>query len=575
MVFADHLKGVTTDELFAELAIGRHVIAGDLTKSLYDGTKVTVQHILGDALGKGWSGPEGIWFRGTNRASTKYKFHPGIMSPSNSDTTQGIDTVFDQDTPHSNLAWIRCECPNGAEVGIPDTDIKNVPPTGLSGIYKCQLGDIYDSTGTITSSSQFITNPADVIAFGCMEIRRYASSRVNWVKLAALRTFSDTLITPDYTTLPEGVGLTASYYDGSAFNTLKSKRWDPVIQYDLSSGAPALDITPTGFSARFEGKIRFKYTETYTMYLTHNDSGKLWIQNLAGGAELINQASAGTHSATFAATADQWYDIKMEWTNASGDSQFMLEWQSTSQARQVVPQDRLYPKNEDLKRFETHIAFTQRTTFEQFLRSVLFTCNGAYQDIDGKLTFFSIDDTSSSFDFDETNIVKNTFKFYPRFSQQELFNLPNRFVADGRDLNNRYLEKFDPPLYYDLPELQEVAGRVIEETVVVGNTNRWQGLLNLAHYAKLRTAPLVAEFEGMPQSLSVMPGDIVTVEKSDFALLGDDYLVIEATDKSVDKDSDNRIFKCLLWGEQSIGSFNVLFNGDPLVFGGDPLTFNP
>jgi hypothetical protein len=168
----------------------------------------------------------------------------------------------------------------------------------------------------------------------------------------------------------------------------------------------------------------------------------------------------------------------MEWTNAAGDSQFMLEWQSTTQGRQVVPQDRLFPKAEAIKRFETHIAFSQRTTFDQFLRSVLFTCNGSYQDIGGKLRFFSIDDTTPSFAFDETNIIKNTFKFYPRFTQQELFNLPNRFVASGRDLNDRYLANFDPPLYYDLPELQDIAGRVIEETVIVGNTNRWQALNN-------------------------------------------------------------------------------------------------
>jgi hypothetical protein len=547
MVYVDHLKGVKTDELLAEVAFGRHVVAGDLTKSIYDGSKVTVQHILGEAFGRGWSGPEGVWFRGVNRASTKYKFYPGIMSPGNSDTTQGVDSVFDQDTPHSNLAWIRCECPSGSETGIPDSDIKNNPPTGLTGIYKTQIGDVYDDTGTINFSDVFITNPADVLAFGCLEIRRYASSRIDWGYLDALRTFADELITPDYTTLPEGVGLTASYYDGSAFNTFKSKRWDPVIQYDLSTGAPALDITPTGFSARYEGKIRFKYTETYTMYLTHNDSGKLWINNLAGGSELINQASVGTHSATFAATADQWYDIKMEWTNAASDSQFMLEWQSTTQARQVVPQDRLYPKNEDLKRFETHVAFTQRTTFEQFLRSVLYTCNGTYQDIDGKLAFFSIDNISSTFGFREQDIIKNTFKFYPRFSQQELFNLPNRFVADGRDLMSRYLEKFDPPLYYDLPELQAVAGRVIEETVIVGNTNRWQGLLNLAHYAKLRTAPMVAEFEGMPHTLPVMQGDRVTLSHSNSGWDNKDFLCIEATDKSVDKAADNRIFKLVDW----------------------------
>jgi hypothetical protein len=544
-VLVDHLKGVKTDDLIADMAFGRHVIAGDMSKSLFDGTKVYVQHILGDALGKGWSGVEGLWFRGINRDSSKYKFHPGIMSPSNTDTVQGIDTIFDQDTPHSNLAWIRCECPNGSEVGIPDSDIQNNPPIGLSGIYKTQLGDIYDSTGAVTSSNQFITNPADVIAFGCMEIRRYATSRVDWSSLDQLRSFCNGTITPDYTTLPQGVGLTGSYYDGAAFTTLKSKRWDPVIEYDLSPGAPALDITATDFAVRFEGKIRFKYTETYTMFLTHNDSGKLWIQDLT--TPLIDQASAGSHSATFAATADHYYDIKMEWTNAASDSQFMLEWQSATQGRQVVTQDRLYPKAEAIKRFETNIAFSQRTTFDQFLRSVLFTCNGGFQDIGGKLRFFSIDDTTSSFDFTEEDIIKNTFKFYPRFTQQELFNLPNRFVASGRDLNDRYMANFDPPLYYDLPELQSIAGRVIEETVIVGNMNRWQALNNLAFYAKQRTAPLVTEFEGMPATLPVLQGDLVTVTHSNAGWVNKAFLTTEATDKSIDTAADERIFKLVDW----------------------------
>jgi hypothetical protein len=205
------------------------------------------------------------------------------------------------------------------------------------------------------------------------------------------------------------------------------------------------------------------------------------------------------------------------------------------------------PESEAIKRFETHIAFSQRTTFDQFLRSVLFTCNGSFQDINGKLRFFSIDDTTPSFAFDETNIVKNTFKFYPRFTQQELFNLPNRFVASGRDLNDRYLENFDPPLYYDLPELQEIAGRVIEETVIVGNTNRWQALNNLAFYAKQRTAPLVTEFEGMPDTLSVLQGDIVTVTHSNAGWTNKAFLATEATDKSIDGNADERIFKLVDW----------------------------
>lgn len=549
MTFVDHLKGVKGEELYLEVAFGLHVIAGDLTKSIVTGSDPThvvkIQHMLGDAFGKGWQGPKGVWFRGTNRDSTKYKFYPGIVSPGNGDSTQGIDSIFDQDTPHSNCAWIRAECPNGSEVGIPDFDTKNNPPTGLTGVYECQLGDIYDEDGDIVDTDVLLVNPADVLIFGCLVIRKLDPSRIDFASLATLRDACDATETPDYTTLPQGVGLTGKYYDGAAFTTLKSQRVDPVIQYDASTGAPALDLTPADFSVRFEGKIRAKYTETYTFYLTHNDSGKLWVSNLT--TAIIDEASSGTHSATKSLHEDTFYDIKAEWTNASGNSEFKLEWESASQTRQVVPQDRLYPKAEDVPRFRANVAFKAPTDFDTFLRSVLFTCNGGYQDVNGKLTFFCLEDQTSSFALDEANIKKDTLKFYPRYSQEELKKLPNRFIADGRDLDSRYLEPFDPPLVYDLTELQELAGRPIEETVNVGNCTRWQGLKNLAFYAKLKTAPEYTETEGMPSTLKLLPGDVLTVTHSTPDWTAKQMLAVECTDNSIDTAADERIFKLLEW----------------------------
>lgn len=470
----------------------------------------------------------------------------GTLKVSKNAATQGIDPVFDQDIPHSNSAWIRMECPSGSEVGIPDFDTKTNPPIGFSGIFECQKGDIYDATGAVSASDQYLTNPADVIAFGCKVIRKYPNSRIDFQSLVNLRAVCDATITPDYRTLlPQGVGLTARYYEGTTFGTLKSQRVDPVIQYDLSTGTPALDLTPTSFSVLFEGWIRFKYAETYTLYLTHNDTGKCWVNNLT--TPIINGTSFGTTSGTFAATVDAFEAIKLEWTNASGDSQFTLEWQSASQPRQTVPQDRLYPKNEARKRFECHIAFTQRTTFDEFLRAALFTCNGGYQDIDGKLSFFCINQLTSSFAFTTANIVKNTLKYYSRFSQAEVLNLPNRFIAAGRDIDSRYLQPFDPPLEYDLPDLQSEAGRIIEEIVIVGNTSRSQALENLAHYAKLKTAPMIAELDGMPQTFPVLPGDLVTVTEPISGWAAKQFLAIEATDKAIDDDADNRFFKLLDW----------------------------
>lgn len=636
MGFVDHLKGADTNSLTLEMAFGRHVIEGDLAKSNVTGTSpshvVKVQHILGNTLGKGWSGPEGVWFRGVNRPASKYRFHSGLYVPdpaikaftANSITdqititahgyangdmlifrpgslpaplvpaliyyvrdsaantfklaatsggsaidlttngsgvlevyknhpTQGIDPDWQSDHNHSNTAWISLECPNGSEVGIPDANTKDNAPTGFSGVFKTQLGDIYDESGSVTASSQFLTNPADVLAFGLMEIRKYDSSRIDWTSLDALRTAANGTVTPDYTTLPEGIGLTGRYYDGTSFGTLKSTRIDPVIQFDVASGEPALGLDPDSFSVRWEGKIRPKYSGTYTFYLTHDDGGRLYITDMT--TPIIDQWGSGsaTHSATVAMTADQFYDIKLEWYESGGAAQFKLEWELTGQeSRKVVQQDRLYPFADTQKRFECHVAFPQFTTFNEFLRAVLFQCNGDWQDADGKLTFFCVEDLSPTFAFDESNIKKNTFNYYPRYSQSELLQLPNRYLADGRDLDSRYLEKFDPPLYYDLPELQTTAGRVIEESVSVGNVRRWQGLSNLAHYAKLKSSIMVVEFEGTAATYPVLKGDLVTVSHSIAGWTDKQFLVIEATDKQLPKrgsneGADDRIFKLLEW----------------------------
>ncbi len=635
MKFTDHLKGSNTSERYLEVAFGKHVIAGDLAKSIVVGADpnhvVTIQQMLGEGYGKGWKGPIALWYAGVNlRPASKYKFYPGIYAPSpflqtftadsgtdvitctshglsngdmvifvpgtlpapllggqiywvrdatantfkvaatetgaaidltsngsgtlqffENNSTQGIDPVFNFDTPHSNTAWIRVELPSGSEVGIPSADTENEPPTGLAGIYECQLGDIYDEEGAVVDTDQYLTNPADVIAFGCRIIRGYPLARVNWPSIVALRDICDQEVTPDYTTLPQGVGLTGRYYSGTAFNTLVSKRVDPVVQYDESSGAPEVGLSGTSFSVRWEGKIRFRHSETVTIYLTHNDGGRVWINNLT--TPIIDEwATTGVHSATFVAVADQYYDIKVEWNNAAGNSQLMLEWESTSQPRQVIPQDRLYPKNEPRKRFECHVAFLRPSTFEEFLRSVLFTCNGTYQDVDGQLTFLCLDEVEPSFEFNPQNTVKNSLKFYPRYSQQEILDLPNRYVAVGRDLDSRYLEMFDPQLEFDIPELQEEAGRVIEDAVNVGNTSRPQALANLKHYARLKTAPNVCELLGQHQTFQVLPGDVVSVTDVELGWVSKTFLVLEAIDLQIDSGPGNRSFKMIEWGHVNV-----------------------
>jgi len=552
--FVDHLKNANPEELLLEVAFGSHLVAGDLAKSISDGTTVRVQQLLGEAYGKGWAGVNGgAWFLGLRIADDKIKFYPGIMSPGNTDTVQGKDTYFPNDTPHSNTAWMRFEVPSAVAVNYQDNNTN--PPEGVRFILNCQKGDIYNSTGGIATANQFITNAADAAAFLCMVVRRYPGARINWASLATLRTLLNSTEIPDYRTLPEGVGLTGKYYQGTNFTTLAATRIDPVIEFNLSEGTPAYNITADQFSARWEGYIRPRYTETYTFVVHHDNGIRLWVNEVL----LMDiwqdnglgpwTTTAPDLSTTIALTADQFYTIRVDWNEGGGPGEIRLAWQSATETREVVPQERLYPKNEAIRKYECHSKFTQPTSLDDALKLVLQTSNAYYQDADGVLSFYSFDTQTPTFAFNETNIITETFNARPRYTQTDINNLPTRIQADGRDLDSQYLEKFSPALYYDIEagNVGQRSGHIRIRTIDVGNTRRWQGLKILKFAARLQAQGWIVEFEGMPQTYPVLAGDLVTLTWERKGWTAKQFLVLESTDKSIDGSADERIFRLLEW----------------------------
>jgi len=96
------------------------------------------------------------------------------------------------------------------------------------------------------------------------------------------------------------------------------------------------------FAVRWTGKIRPRYSEQYT-FTTHSDDGvKLWVN----GQLLVDNWSIhadSPNSGTITLTAGQFYDIVVEYyENGEDGATMVLEWQSASQAREVVPQGQLY-----------------------------------------------------------------------------------------------------------------------------------------------------------------------------------------------------------------------------------------
>src|SRR5690606_24982833 len=100
--------------------------------------------------------------------------------------------------------------------------------------------------------------------------------------------------------------------------------------------------SPDFNTARFTGTIVPEYSEEYTFHLVGDDGFRLWID----GQLIIDfweqKWELPQASTPIMLMADQHYDIKIEYLQGWGGSWMKLEWESASQAREVVPESALY-----------------------------------------------------------------------------------------------------------------------------------------------------------------------------------------------------------------------------------------
>ena len=135
-------------------------------------------------------------------------------------------------------------------------------------------------------------------------------------------------------------GLVADYYSGVSFNQLRFSRIDEVIDYEWQLNTPEARMPRDQFSVRWHGFVVPRFSEAYTFTTTSDDGVRLWVNgqlivdNWSDHAVTQNGGSI-TLAAGVPAT------IKMECYERGGYATARLEWQSTSQSREVVPNERL------------------------------------------------------------------------------------------------------------------------------------------------------------------------------------------------------------------------------------------
>lgn len=539
MGLVNHLRGVDAQSLYHAVAYGKHLVTGHCTKSIVTGSSPTHTIKLQQMLGRGeWDACEGLWWKGVE--VTNYHFYPGIQSTGMGDSTQGQDSIFDTDVPHSSLAWIRAQL----ATGMGDADTKTTPPDGLKGIFRTSKINDYDNTGAVTGNA-YSASPAREVADLILRIGKRPNSRIDWGAWVDWRDYVDDGISFDYTALPDfdGFGLTASLYNGAAFDTLVSTRIDPVIEFPSGSGSPGIGVNVDNFSVRWEGYIKPLYTETYTFYVTHDDGAKLWVN----GTLVVNEwSSYGTHSGTIALTAGTFYDIKLEWKDTGGTAELRLEWQSTSQDREVVTHRALYPKTVTRPRYETHPFFSGPTRLDDAVRTILNLCNSTVQEVNGKLRFFCLEQlSSSSFSLTDSNIVDGSVSVVPR----DVRNLRNTWQAHFRDVDSQYMETPIDPILVQRDDLIDIAGRTIDgQAIELYNCTVHQAYRTMENVVKrFVDSPYQISFTGNADTWPVLSGDRVEADVEFLEWTAEDVLVLESNDQSSEQTPDDRTFTVQKW----------------------------
>ncbi len=151
---------------------------------------------------------------------------------------------------------------------------------------------------------------------------------------------TSTTYTALFTAAPILNGLTVIAHDNSDFTGASVTRIDPGINFNWGTGSPAAGIGVDTFSARWTGAIVPLYSQTYTFFTTSDDGVRLWVNNQL----IINnwtRHAPTVNTGRITLVAGQAYNLRMDYYEHTGGSIARLEWQSASQARQIVPESQL------------------------------------------------------------------------------------------------------------------------------------------------------------------------------------------------------------------------------------------
>lgn len=212
------------------------------------------------------------------------------------------------------------------------------------------LTDISDlvTWSSTDNSTVFVSNAANNSGEITSLIEGSAQIMANFNNFSAQQTIIVDNLSPLLVT-ESGIGLKSSYFNGriGVNPILKGQRIDGQINYNWSLGTAPLGVGDS-FSIRFEGKIKAPTTGIYQFCTRSDDGVRLWIHGTEELTPLIinnwtDHAVIENCSSNLNLTADQNYEIVLEFFETGGHAVIELFWSGPGIIKSLVPANVLYP----------------------------------------------------------------------------------------------------------------------------------------------------------------------------------------------------------------------------------------
>jgi uncharacterized repeat protein (TIGR03806 family) len=149
-----------------------------------------------------------------------------------------------------------------------------------------------------------------------------------------------------------GTGLLGQYwadtssaaFTNSSFDALPTlTRLDPEVDFNWSIDGPSPSVGQTNFTALWQGCVQPEYNETYTFTTIAQDGVQLWVNGQLLISDWATNATAQTNSGSITLSAQELYNIQMEYFQSNSNAVAELSWSSPSTPLGIIPSTQLYP----------------------------------------------------------------------------------------------------------------------------------------------------------------------------------------------------------------------------------------